>query len=223
MSALTLDRKLAPPSLLGQHLLNIKIFVSLLLSKLCFPGVMITKTDNICFYLYCVLEKNCFLSNFLQWRKTQSQSFQLWQFCWRAAHAGKLSHACEHMIRPHAHKGRCHAVLCRHGSVSARCLDTQVLQPIRLHRKGDFGMKISAGHSYVNKGLAKRSCLCHVYVNKENSRALIEYPEQTTTWVFSLEHQPWLDVYACLSYATFLGIQRNTFLIRKRLISSWTS
>lgn len=30
MSALTLDRKLAPPSLLGQHLLNIKIFVSLL-------------------------------------------------------------------------------------------------------------------------------------------------------------------------------------------------
>lgn len=108
------------------------------LSKLCFSGVMITKTDNICFYLHCALEKNCFLSNFLRWRKTQSQSFPLWQFCWRAAHAGKLNHVCWHMIRLQAHKGRCHAVLCRHGSVSARCLDTQARQSIRLHRKGDF-------------------------------------------------------------------------------------
>lgn len=186
------------------------------LSKLCFSSVMITKTDNICFYLHCALEKNCFLSNFLRWRKTQSQSFPLWQFCWRAAHAGKLNHVCWHMIRLQAHKGRCHAVLCRHGSVSARCLDTQAGQSIRLHRKGDLGMKMSAGHTYVNEGLAIRSHLCYVYVNKENSRALIEYLEQTTTWVFSLEHQPWWNVYACLAYATFLDIQRNTFLIRKR-------
>lgn len=59
--------KLAPPSLLGQHLLNIKIFFLTPQSEFCFMGFIVTKTDNICCNSHCMLEKaNFFLSNFLQ-------------------------------------------------------------------------------------------------------------------------------------------------------------
>lgn len=110
------------------------------------------------------------------------------------------------------------AMLCFAGmAVFLQGLDTQVLQSIRLHQKMDFGMKISAGHTYVNEGLAIRSRLCHVYVNKENSGALIEYSEQTTTWVFLLG-APTMIGCVCMSIICYIFRHTKTYIFNQKKI-----